>query len=237
VFLVVGVLLLPGRVMAQTSSSSNYQVEESTFSSGGDINSSSASYNSRATAGVLAVGRGDSTSYSARPGYVTPDEEFLEFVVQTAAVDLGSLSDTTTGTGTALFYVRSYINGSYSVYTLSQAPTSENGIVLDPLTTLAVPTQGIEQFGINMVDNATPNIGANPSHDPGSTFANGEAAPDYDTADSFKYAAGDIIARSGSTGPAWGRTNYTVSYIANVSPITEAGTYVMLHDIVVSATY
>ena len=80
VLLVIGMLLLPSKVLAQVPSSSSYQVPESTFSSGGDINANSASYNARATAGLLAVGQGDSTSYTAMPGFVTPDDEFLEFV-------------------------------------------------------------------------------------------------------------------------------------------------------------
>lgn len=231
------VYFLPLPVAAQVPSSSSYQVKESTFSSGGNVNSTSASYRSQGAAGILAVGRGDSTSYTARPGFITPNEEYLEFAVQTASVDLGILSTSSTGSGTALFYVRSYINGSYAVYTMSQPPTSEGGAVLDPLAAAVASAQGTEQFGINLVDNASPNIGANPSPDPSTTFANGEAATNYNTADQYRYGVGEIIARSGSTGPAWGRTNFTVSYIANISSITEAGTYIMSHDLVVSATY
>ena len=230
-------LMMPVRVFAQVPSSSSYQVPESTFSSGGDIDTNSASYNARGAAGLLAVGQGDSTTYTALPGYVTPDDEFLEFVVQTSSVDLGTLSTSTTGTGTANFYVRTYINGSYVVYTLSTAPTSEGGAVLDPLTGGGASTVGTEQFGINLKDNTTPNIGLDPSPNPSTLFANGEAAPGYDTADNFKYLIGDVIARSDTTGPAWGRTDFTISYIANISSITEAGTYTMIHNIVVTATY
>jgi len=228
---------VPARVIAQPSSSSNYRVEESSFSSGSGINSNSANYNARASAGNLGVGSADSTNYNARPGFVTPDEEFLELVVQTSSVDLGTLLTNTTGSGTAQFYVRSYINGSYYVQTMSSPPTSEGGAVLSQLATNSASTQGTEQFGINLVANTTPAIGTSPVHDPSSAFANGIAATNYDTANSYRYNVGETIAQSGSSGPAWGLTNYTVSYIANVSSITEAGTYTMNHDIVVTATY
>lgn len=239
VLMVITVLVFmsPVKAFAQVPSSSNYQVPESTFSTGSEIDANSASYNARATAGVLAIGLGESTNYSARPGFVTPDEEFLEFVVQTASVDLGTLSTSTTGSGTANFYVRSYINGSYVVYTLSTAPSSEGGATLNPLVAATTSTVGTEQFGINLVDNASPNIGVDPTPNPSTQFANGEASTGYETVDNYKYLVGDVIARSGAVGPAWGRTDFTISYIANISSITEAGTYTMDHDIVVTATF
>lgn len=235
--MLVVVLVMPVRAFAQTPSSSSYQVPESTFSSGGEIDSSSASYRSSGAAGILGVGEGNSTSYTAFPGFITPNEEFLELNVQTANVNLGNLDTGTTGTGTASFYVRSYINGSFVVYTRSTAPTSEAGAVLDPLAAAATSSAGTEQFGINLVDNATPNIGVDPDADPTTAFANGEAATGYDTADNFKYVDGEVIAQSGAVGPAWGRTNFTISYIANISSITEAGTYTMNHDLVLTSTY
>jgi hypothetical protein len=150
---------------------------------------------------------------------------------------LGLLDTSTTSSGTASFYVRAYINGSYAVYSLSSSPVSEGGAVINPLTSPTVPTAGTEEFGFNLVDNATPNVGTDPVADPSTLFANGEAATDYDTPDSFKSLSGDIIARSGSVGQAWGRTNFTISYIANISSITEAGSYEMDHDLVVAVTY
>lgn len=240
--IILGILVVflfgyPVKIFAQTSSSSNYSVEESTFSSGSNINANSASYNSRVSIGNLGVGSADSTNYNARPGYVTPDEEFLELVVQTSSVNLGTLTTSSTGVGSAQFYIRSYINGLYIVQTIGQAPTSEGGAVLDQLSTNATSIQDSEQFGINLVANTVPPIGSNPVHDPTSSFANGVAATNYNTANSYRYNVGETIARSGSSGPAWGLTNYTISYIANISSITEAGTYVMVHDIVVTATY
>lgn len=124
---------------------------------------------------------------------------------------------------------------------MSTPPTSENGAVLTAKTVLDVPStdQTVEEFGMNLVDNASPNIGANPLNVPDNTFADGGAATDYNVPDQFKFTQGDIIARAAITpgNPSIGQTNYTISYIAKRKPLSEAGLYTMLHDIVVVATY
>lgn len=233
----VVVILQSGVVSAQTPSSSNYQVPESSFSSGSEFDTNSANFSAQGTVGILAVGDGRSTNYDARPGFITPSEEFLELVVQTADVDLGVLDTLTTGTGTAAFYVRSYINGSYVVQTAAPSLTSESNQEIAPLTAAAASVVGSEQFGINLVANTSPvSQGVDPLPDPSTQFANGVAAPGYATADAYQYNQGDIIARAGS-GLAWGRTNFTVSYIANVSAITPAGRYATDHDLILIPTY
>lgn len=231
------VLMSGSRAIAQTPSSTNYQVPEASFNTGSSIDSTSASYSGRFSAGDLAVGFGSSANYNAIPGFISPSEEFLELVVQASNIDLGILDTTTTGVGSGNFYVRSYINGSYIVQTASPSLTSESDEAIDPLTAASVPTQGQEEFGINLVENTTLAVGLNPSPDPDTNFANGIAATGYDTDGIFKYTQGDVIATSSPTGLAWGRTYFTVSYIANVSPITPAGLYTMDHGIVLVSTY
>lgn len=221
-------------VIAQ-SSSTNYSVEESSFSSGSGTGAS-ASFSAQGSAGDLAVGSAFSTNYGAYAGPISPNEEYLEMVVTPASIDLGTLSPSTTATGTANFYVRSYLNSSYTVVTASAPPTNEGGDTLAPMTSTGLPTLGVEQFGINLVNNATPDIGSDPAWQPDSNFANGEAASGYDVVDQFRYNQGEVIAQSGGN-PAWGQTNYTISYSANVSGITEAGLYVMVHTLIAIATF
>lgn len=241
--------LLPGQspVYAQ-SSSTNYQVEEATFGIGGEVDLSSPSYRAQGSAGSLGVGSGSSNNYDAEAGFLTPSEPFLEMAVSNVTVDFGTLSDSSTAYGAAQggacncsFYVRTYLSSAYSVVTMSQPPVNESGITLTPKSTLGPPStnQSVEEFGINLVDNSSPNIGANATNDPDDSFADGEAAPGYDTPNEFKYGVGDVIARSAATAgnQAVGRTNYTISYIAKANRITAAGLYSMNHDIVVVATY
>ena len=236
-----------GRVIAQ-SSSSNYRVDESGFSSGSNTNQSSASYTGQGTAGLNAIGNASSTNFDVVAGLITPDVPFLEFVVTTTTVDLGILDPTTTSSGAAQggacscsFSVRSYVSTGYVVTTMSQPPTSESGQVLTAKAVQAVPSisQSVEEFGINVVANSSPSIGADPVNQPNSTFADGTAATGYSTANQFKYAVGDIIARSASvsSNKAWGQTDYTISYIAKSSPTTPAGLYSMDHVLVATATF
>ncbi len=228
--------------MAQTYNSTSYQINEATFNSGGGIDSNSASYNARGSAGDLGNGEATSASYAAFGGSITPDQEYLEMNVTGGTVDLGIISTTSTGIGSSTFYVRAYINGSYVVKTLS-TPLANGSYVWAGMSTAIPPTQGTEQFGINLVANTTPTnpsfpagAGANPVLVPSGTFANGQAATGYNTAGSYKYIAGDTIATSGS-GRAWGQTNYTVTYVANSSPLTPGGQFTVDHDMVVVATY
>lgn len=226
-------------VLAQTSSSSNYQVQEYQFGTGGNPDLNSASYNANASIGSLGVGRSSSTNYDLEAGFITPSEPFLELFVNFSTVDLGTLDGSVMGTGTGTFWVRTYLSGAYVVQTMSPSLTSEGGHVIPGKGTLGVPIIGTEEFGINLVDNTSPDSGSNPFNVPDDNFADAEAAPDYNVPDQFKYGPGDIIARSAASigNQAVGRTDFTITYIANVSNITPAGTYTMVHDIVVTGTF
>jgi hypothetical protein len=226
-------------VLAQSSSSGSYKVDEYQFGTGANNDLNSASYNANASVGSLGVGRSSSTNYDAEAGFITPNEPFLELFVNNSNIDLGNLDTSATGTGQGVFWVRTYLSSAYVVQTMSNPPTSEGGRVLAAKSTLGVPSPGTEEFGINLVDNTTPNIGADPLNVPDNTYADGTVNAGYNTPDQFKYGVGDIIAHSAATAgnQAVGRTDYTISYIANVNAITPAGTYVMVHDIVVTGTY
>lgn len=228
----------PSDVLAVSSSSNNYRVDEFQFGVGANNDMNSASYNANASVGSLGVGRSASTNYNMEAGFVTPNEPFLEVFINDTSVDLGTLDDVSTSKGNATFWVRSYISSNYVVQTMSPPPTSESGRQLVPKSVLGAPTIGNEEFGINLVANSS-SFGSDPYNVPDDNFADGTAATGYDTADSFKYNTGDIIARSAKTASkqAVGRTDYTISYIANINAITPAGLYSMKHNIVVSATY
>jgi hypothetical protein len=84
---------------------------------------------------------------------------------------------------------------------------------------------GTEQFGINLAANNLSGVGpfgAAPSQVPDSTFGFGHAVSPYDTANLFKFAEGDTVARSDKS---TGETLFTVSFIANISRVTPGGSY------------
>jgi len=233
-------VVLSGIAFAQYNSS-NYKANEVFFGAGGDTNQSSANYKASASAGALGVGQTSSANYQAYSGFLTPNEPFLELVINTPTVSLGILDPSTTRTGSASFHVRAYIDSGYTVQTLSQPPSYSSGAqsyTLAAMSSLGSSAVGTEQFGINLVANTSPaNFGANPSPQPNGTFANGIAAPGYNTPNQFKYNIGDTIVQTPSGSSGWGQTDYTISYIANVKVLTPAGNYTMNHDLVVVATY
>ena len=235
-------IVFGGVAMAQYNSS-NYKANEVFFGNGGDNNQSSANYNASVSSGALGVGRYNSNGYQVFSGFLTPNEPFLELGIDTPVVSLGVLDTASAKTGTAGFHVRAYIDSGYTVQTMSQPPSYTSGTgtyTLAAMTSLGSSAPGTEQFGMNLVgpnNVGAGNFGSNPSPQPDSSFANGIAATGYDTVNQFKYNVGDTIAQTPSGASGWGETDYTISYIANIKPLTPAGSYTMIHDLVVVATY
>ena len=167
------------------------------------------------------VGSAGSTNYSAKFGSNTSDEPVLELITSSGLHDMGTLDTSLTGTATATVAVRSYLSSGYVIQITGNAP--DQGIrTLNSLATPTTSQQGSEQFGINLVDNATPNIGADPVQVPDNTFSFGVVDTNYNQPDKFMYQNGDIVARSLSS---TGQTNYTLSFIANISEVTAGGRY------------
>jgi hypothetical protein len=241
----LGVLLVclwPALAQAAQSQSSNYGVNEVQFGAGSQLNTSSSNYRAQTSLGSTANGLVKSANYWAEAGYLTPDVPFLELKVDAADVDLGTLSAVSTSTGTATFHVRAYVDSGYVVTSMNNPPTNENGGFMAASSTALASSPGTEQYGINLVQNLTTcptpapaNFGTNPVQQPNNTYANGQAAPGYNTCGLFKYVKGDIIAQTSGNG--WGQTDYTISYIANIAALTKAGSYKMTQDLVAVATY
>jgi hypothetical protein len=232
VLVVVG---LPAQTFATSlSSSSDYQVDQVFFGSGGELNSCSTDYCSKQSAGELTVGNTASSNYQAQGGFNTNREPFIEFDVSNTNVDLGTLSPNTTATTTATFSVSTYLAHGYTVVNASDPPTN-NSHTMTALTTPTASAAGTEQFGINLAANTVPTtFGADPSLQPDSTFSYGEADIDYSAANYFKYVKGDAIASSTKS---TSQTLYTISYIFNISHITPGGTYTFHHVLVATSTF
>ncbi len=220
------------------SSSSNYSIEESAFSSGSNITQTSASYSGRASAGDLGIGFSESGNYLGFVGPISPDQEFVELNIPLTTVNMGVLNPGTAGTGTATFTARAYLDSSYLIITPRNPPSNGEGHEISSMTSATTFNSTLEQFGMNLVANTSPTAqGANPSRQPvdDGFFAFGEAAPGYNTADNYQYNAGDVIARSITRGH--GETDYTISYMMNVTTVTPAGFYSMEQDLVILATF
>jgi len=226
-------LLLPINVLAQSSSSTNYRVDQTFFGSGGELDASSTNYRARQSAGELTVGNTASTNYQAFAGFNTTDEPYLEFFVTASNIDLGYLDTATTSTATGTFSVRAWQSSGYIITTQSDPPSNGNH-TLTNLTSPTASATNTEQFGINLVDNSSPDVGSNLQQMPDGTFSFGQVESGYDTANLFKYVKGDTVARSTKSSSI---TQYTVSYIFNINNFTPAGEYTFRHTLVATATY
>jgi hypothetical protein len=217
----------------QACSSNQYGVSQVFFGSGGELQACSGTYCAKQSAGELTVGNTKSTSYQAKTGFNVNREESLELTVANTSVNLGIQSVAATAKGTAKFTVKSYLSSGYSVQTVG-TPPSTSSRTLTAMTTMGPAVTGTEQFGINLVANTGFAGSANPAQLPDSTFSFGAAATGYNTTDRYKYVNGDIIAASASSS---GTTEYTISYITNISNVTGSGVYSMQQSLVATATF
>jgi hypothetical protein len=231
---VLVLMVMPAVVLAAQSASSNYQVEEVFFGSGGELNACSTNYCSKQSAGEITVGNTASTNYQAQGGFNTDRQPYIEFDVSNSNINLGTLSTGSTKTATATFTVKAYLAHGYTV-TNASPPPSNGSYTMHTLTTPTAASAGTEQFGINLVANTSPtSFGANPSQQPDNTFSFGQVNSDYSTPNLFKYVNGDTVAFSNQS---TSDTTYTVSYIFNISNVTPGGTYTFNHVLVATATY
>jgi hypothetical protein len=222
------------------SCSSGYQVDQTFFGSGGQIEACSTQYCSKQTLGELAVGETSSLTYRAYAGFNTTDAPYIEFVVTAANIDIGTLDTAQATTTTGQFYVRAWQASGYVVRTESVPPTNQsNNYQMNTLSTAAASSPGTEQFGINLVKNTnfcgvSCDVGSDPAQVPDNTFSFGQVEGGYNTDGLFQYNQGDAVSRSTQSSSV---TIYTISYLYNISNTTPSGRYVFTHNLVATGTY
>ncbi len=155
----------------------------------------------------------------------------LTFTVSTSTCSLGTLTASTTGTCQVILTAASNATSGYTISYIAPATLTSGSNTILALTGGSTSSQGTSQFGFNLRDNATPNVGTDPSGDAGYTFS----SYGYGTPDTFKFttAGGSVV---GTTGPT-ATTTYTASYIANISAVTPAGLYTATQTYNITATY
>jgi hypothetical protein len=145
-----------------------------------------------------------------------------------SSVGLGSLTPSTTGTGTSQMGAATNAGSGYAV-TVAGSTLTSGANTITAMGTSTTSSQGSEQFGMNLVANTTPSVGQNPDGAGSATAATG-----YGTADNFKFTSGDTVA---SNAGADDFRRFTVSYMANVGNTTEPGTYQTTLTYVCTATF
>jgi hypothetical protein len=131
-------------------------------------------------------------------------------------VNFGELTSSVTRTVTTQFAAATNSPTGLQVFLNGQTMTSGNNTI-PQLPTATSSSTGTSQFGLNLVANSQPSLGASRSGIGTTVAVNG-----YGNTNQFKFNNGDVIARSTVS------TNYnvfTVSYIANVSEDQAPGVY------------
>jgi hypothetical protein len=235
------VLAFAPTLSAAESSSNNYSVDRVFFGAGGELEACSGTYCAKQSAGEIAAGHIAGAAFRANAGFNVDREPYLAFSVAGSTTDLGYLNQAGTATATATFAVKTYLASGYVVHLASDPPTSEapTAHVLNALTTPTASSAGTEQFGINLIENtvgcgAPANFGANPVQVPDNTFSFGAVENDYDNCGQFKYIKGDTVASSSQS---TGETDYTISFIYNISNLTPNGEYRFSGELVATSTF
>lgn len=210
--------LIPSLAFANASTSPSYQVVETEFNAG-TLEGCSGQYCARASIGDLMTS--GATNGAATFSNTVGTDPLLEVIVEPGVSSVGTLAPDKTTSKTAMIKVRNYLSGGY-VIQLKGEPPKFGTHVLDALSTPTAATPGTEQFGINLVANTTPSVGADPVQIPADQGQFGTVDSGYGTANLFKYVSEEVIARSTTD---WGQTHYTLSMIVNVSNLTPAGHY------------
>ena len=230
-----------GIAYADSSSSAHYTFINSDLGGGGIIPSDSAHYQSIESLGdnIASSGTGGSasTNYQVEAGSVTQKDPGLSIaIVNGNATFNAPFSPTTTATATAQFSVADYTSWGYVVQVVGNTPTNGNHSIPAMSNGSGGPTTpatGFEQFGINLVANTAPAVGANPNYGQFAALT-AKPEPNYDTANQFLYSSGDSVASSPKSS---GQITYTISYMVNVSDLTPGGQYTSNQSIICTGTY
>lgn len=215
----VGLYAIDG---AGAMSSNTYQIWADVLSSGGSESGSSASFGIQDTVGegITLSATSTSASFGTRAGFrEMVRDRVLTFSLGSSAVSLGELSSTGVRAASHTMTVLTNADNGFSV-TVSGSTLQRGGA--DSISgiggTSAPSIVGSRQFGLNLVANTDPSIGAAGS----GTSPIGAAAGQYAITNQFAFQSGDTVASA--SGPI-NSTIFTVSYIANISSAVTAGAY------------
>jgi hypothetical protein len=216
--LAIIILVLSGmpNLCAAEMSTPNFRITSDVIGSFG-TKESSTSFELGDTGGEMGTGNSQSSSYSLSAGFwaTVGDDDILIFNITDATADLGTLSSTQVRYDTAAFNAATNAQCGYAIqiYGSSLSSSSET---ITPLSSPAGPITGQEQFGFNLRQNSNPTVGNDPSG------GQGQAYTDYNTPNAYKFSSGDIIAQSSLASYF---TNYTMSFITDISNLSNAGFY------------
>jgi len=230
VYILIIAILYPMTVLSMSMSSTNYRIQSDSINVGG-VRQTSANYVSEDTIGEISSGNSSSDTYELSAGY-QPTWNYppgLSFAINENSAPLGTLTSLAAAASTTTFSVLSNAVDGYAVSVAGTTLTSNSSLAdIDAMTVPASSSPGNEQFGLNLVSNSIPSVGTDP------VGGVGIAANGYNTPNSFKFESGDTIATSSTYSQS---TEFTVSYLANISANTVSSDYYSNLTLIVTAQF
>ncbi len=132
-------------------------------------------------------------------------------------LNLGNFTSSSTSNGQSQMLLATNAQSGYNVQVYGSTLTSGNYII-NAILSPDISRPGSSQFGLNLVANQTPSIGADPQG-PGSA----NVAPGYNQPNFFQFISGSTLAGSSV---ADNLREFTLSYIANIPSNQQVGVYV-----------
>ena len=216
---------------AATPQSTNYRFDESSIGVSGLGQSSSTNFRGETAAGNAAAGPSASSNFQTQAGSRTSPDPYLTVSLDSNNANFGSFSPSVASTATSTFSVINYTSYGYVVQ-IAGRPIKYDTHEIAAMGSNATSQAGVEQFGVNLVANTAPiSFGANPNN---GSFGYGSIAPNYATPNQFRYVSGETVAQADKSS---GKTNYTMSYLVNVSSLTPGGVYTGDQTLIVTGTY
>lgn len=155
-------------------------------------------------------------------------------------------SPTDTSTATSQMAASTNAGSGYSI-TIHGPTLTSSANTISAIATASAIARGTSQFGLNLKANTAstsdPVAGTEVSPAPNGSSYKGQAAPGYDSADSFQFVSGDSVAKSDYLNPTTkvlGGTDaqiFTATYIVNVPGSQPAGTYNTTLTYICTATF
>ncbi len=143
-------------------------------------------------------------------------------------VNFGNLSDTATKSGTTQMLTATNAGSGFAI-TVNGTTMVSGTHDITAVAAADVSRPGTSQFGLNLVANVTPSVGANPQ-------GGGNAAPaaGYNVPNFYKFVPGDVVASDTNTDA---YRLFTTSYIVNIPKGQAVGVYVSTLTYVCTATF
>ena len=155
-------------------------------------------------------------------------DETLAFTLSSSTVALGTLTSASAASSTSTMSASTNATNGYAV-TVNGSTLTSGANTITALSSASASAAGTKQFGLNLVANSTPSVGANVTG-----AGSGAAGTGYGTANNFKFATGDQVASA--AGPT-NSNSYTISYLANIDAVTNPGAYSTVLTYVATANY